>query len=126
MSNRDGLSDNELEELFLTHLEIKQHLKKIIQREEHADEESVRADDRCSLGNWIYGKGQKYSGLPQYQRLKVAHATFHQQAYKALKLYNEGHYAEALAYIETGPFEESSLEIKNAFYAMRHEEYARS
>ena len=122
MTELTGLSDQELEELFLAHLEIKRQLKKIVRHEEVANEENVRADDLCNLGRWIYGKGTRFSHLRGYQLLKDAHAAFHEEAYNALKLYNNNLFDEALTYIETGPFEVRSLEIKRAFFEMRFEQ----
>ncbi|MCX7977651.1 MAG: CZB domain-containing protein [Bdellovibrionaceae bacterium] len=40
----------------------------------------VQVDNKCQLGQWIYGEGAKYSSMPEYQKLKTEHARFHKAA----------------------------------------------
>ena len=43
--------------------------------------ESVIADHRCELGQWIHAVGRvRYGHLPQFQELDTVHADFHRQA----------------------------------------------
>jgi|SRR5579864_3631198 len=37
-------------------------------------------DNKCELGQWIYGEGKKYSTLPEYAALKNEHGRFHKAA----------------------------------------------
>lgn len=37
-------------------------------------------DNKCALGQWIYGEGSKHSALPEYGTLKSEHARFHKAA----------------------------------------------
>ncbi len=34
-------------------------------------------DNKCALGQWIYGEGGKYAKLPDFAKLKTEHARFH-------------------------------------------------
>lgn len=113
------LTDEALEELFLTHLDIKRWLTKVIQMEEPVDANSVRADNQCKLGDWIYGDGMQFAKTAEYQALRDSHAEFHEHAYQALKLYSTGNYSEALRYVNSGPFEDKSKGIKIALSNMR-------
>lgn len=38
------------------------------------------SDCRCSLGQWIYGRGMQYCDLPEFVNLKSEHARFHRCA----------------------------------------------
>lgn len=40
----------------------------------------IQVDNKCQLGQWIYGDGAKYSSLPEFQKLKTEHARFHKAA----------------------------------------------
>ena len=37
----------------------------------------VQSDQKCELGQWIYGEGKKFSKSPAYATLKEQHAKFH-------------------------------------------------
>ena len=40
----------------------------------------VGVDNKCALGQWIYGEGSKWSSLPEFGVLKTEHAKFHKAA----------------------------------------------
>jgi methyl-accepting chemotaxis protein len=40
----------------------------------------IQVDNKCALGQWIYGLGAKWSSLPEYATLKSEHARFHKAA----------------------------------------------
>lgn len=52
------------------------------------DEEVVMRDDQCKLGCWIYGKGNIYASMCEYDELKTNHARFHQVAGNVVKIVN--------------------------------------
>jgi|GEM_PF-2195989 len=39
--------------------------------------EEIRADNKCELGCWIYGKGNIYSDIEEFNHLKRVHTHFH-------------------------------------------------
>jgi len=108
-----------LEKGFIAHANVKNRLKKIIKGEEEAEPSSVRADNKCIVGEWIYGPGKAHASKEEYGLLKTIHAAFHEEAYQALMLHKAGKVEEAMAYVESGPFEEKSKEIKTALYNMK-------
>ena len=58
--------------------------------------ESVRADDRCALGKWLYYEiDPALKAQPQYAAVRKLHADFHVAAAKVLELALSGHKAEA-------------------------------
>lgn len=48
------------------------------------DENSVRRDDACLLGKWIYSEGKKYEHLAEMQKLITVHAEMHQTVGKVI------------------------------------------
>ncbi|MGA7157047.1 MAG: CZB domain-containing protein [Acidobacteriaceae bacterium] len=50
----------------------------------------MAVDNRCALGEWLYGEGRKYSGLPEYERLMSDHATFHKAAADVIERADRG------------------------------------
>ncbi len=40
----------------------------------------VQSDQKCELGQWIYGEGKKWSTSPAYATLKEQHTRFHAAA----------------------------------------------
>ncbi|MCK0069765.1 CZB domain-containing protein [Kordiimonas laminariae] len=108
-----------LDKGFVAHSNVKARLKRIIAGEEEAAPESVRADNKCIVGEWIYGPGSEFSDTEEYKKLKSIHADFHEEAYQALMLHKKGDTSAAQDYVETGPFEDKSREIKTALFAMK-------
>ena len=40
----------------------------------------IQPDNRCPLGQWLYGEGAKFSKLVEYGTVKTEHARFHKAA----------------------------------------------
>lgn len=76
--------------------------------------EKVSADDLCKVGQWIYGLGKEYEGMPEYEALKQKHAKFHRCAGDVVKLHNEGQFMDSIV-IARGPLQELSLEVGIGF-----------
>ena len=108
-----------LDKGFIAHANVKNRLKKIIAGEEQAEPESVRADNKCIVGEWIYGPGVSCKDIQEYTDLKDIHAQFHEEAYNALRLNMQGKSSEASEYVDSGPFEEQSKKIKIALFNMK-------
>lgn len=108
-----------LDKGFSAHANVKSRLKRIIKGEEEATPESVKADNLCIIGEWIYGPGKEYEGLSEFQNLKEIHKNFHLAAHDALCLHRDGNEQAAMDYVETGPFEERSKEIKTAIFELK-------
>ena len=62
---------------------------------EQLDPETIRLDNRCALGKWIYGEGSSMSDLPRYEEVRGLHAQFHQYAADVVSLHLAGNTADA-------------------------------
>jgi methyl-accepting chemotaxis protein len=62
---------------------------------EHLEVEKVCRDDLCPLGCWIYGHAQQYVRMPAFNKLKAAHAEFHESVGHILRCVQEQNQAEA-------------------------------
>jgi len=63
------------------HSEWKRKLTEYIRKPDGSLKTSeVSADNKCTLGQWIYGDGAQFSNLPAYTQLKSDHAHFHKAA----------------------------------------------
>ena len=82
------MKDQELKEKFLAAIAAKGQLDAAI----------IGKSDRCVLGNWLHGEGErKYPFLKSFKPCQEAHAAFHAQAAKVVRLINGGEYADAQA-----------------------------
>ena len=50
----------------------------------------VSLDNKCLLGQWIYGEGSQYSRLPGFAALKNEHARFHNVAADVVRKADSG------------------------------------
>ncbi len=50
----------------------------------------VRSDNRCALGQWLYGEGRKHASTLEYQTLISEHAKFHRAAADVIDKANKG------------------------------------
>lgn len=49
------------------------------------DPVQLGTDNKCELGQWIYGEGAQHDTLPEFNTLRDAHAKFHRCAAEAVK-----------------------------------------
>lgn len=76
--------------------------------------ETVAADNRCELGQWIHGDGRRqYGQLDLFVDLEAAHALFHQLAGDILATAMGGQRDDALIKLQTGSFPRASGKVKN-------------
>ena len=73
-----------------------------------------RADDKCELGQWIYGEGARHSALPEYVNLRYAHARFHAAVGELVAKTNAG----ALVNAEMEPCSNSEFSTASAAVVM--------
>jgi hypothetical protein len=67
----------------------------------------ITLDNKCLLGQWIYGEGSQYSNLAEYSALKAEHARFHKAASEVVRKADSGHAVS----------EETALGAKSDFLA---------
>jgi hypothetical protein len=84
-------------EIISAHVMWKQRLTAFLSGSstENLDPDAIRLDDRCALGQWIYGDGKVMSDLPRYEEVRGLHAQFHQNAAQIVSLHLAGNTAEA-------------------------------
>lgn len=69
-------------------LRLRKHIDGV--SEEVLDPAVVGCDDKCALGQWIYGIGGKHGGMPLFQQVRVQHADFHRCAAEIIVAADEG------------------------------------
>lgn len=80
---------------------------------EKLDENVVCRDDACALGKWIYGDAHSFlTEIPDYHRLKAAHAAFHIAAGDVVRAVNQDARKKAEKLLIDGPFSEHSREVQ--------------
>lgn len=78
---------------------------------ETLDEVVVCRDDRCELGQWLHGNGQRfYAGENIFQRLVNDHAAFHQAAGKVISIFKSKGERDARRKL-TGDFDLCSVRV---------------
>lgn len=80
---------------------------------EELQAEDVCRDDRCTLGQWIYGAGgEQFAGIDTFAEMKAQHASFHACAGKVLAEANEGRKEEAMRMLQHGEYVRASERVK--------------
>ncbi|WP_161936806.1 methyl-accepting chemotaxis protein [Tepidimonas taiwanensis] len=71
-------------------------LRNAILKGEKLDVATIRRDDCCAVGKWIYGEGgRRYGNLPLFSTLVEQHKTFHLETGRVAELINAGKKEEA-------------------------------
>lgn len=98
------------------HVQWKQRLLHYIhgESEEKLEPEVVGSDCTCSLGQWIYSRGEaKYGEHPKFQSLKAIHADFHAYAADVVVAVHRGEREHALRLLQNGEYPRVSNRIKS-------------
>ena len=106
--------DELLNAAITSHARWKGQLRDALDRGELPDPISVRTDDRCELGKWIYGEGKAYQTAPEYQELKLLHAQFHETAASIVEKIINDDKTDARAELESGALAAASVKVINA------------
>ena len=74
--------------------------------------ETVAQDNKCLLGQWIYGEGKKLEVHEEYSKLKREHARFHKAAADVIKKADSGaNVTEDVAIGTKSEFGEASVAV---------------
>lgn len=92
---------------------------------EQLDPDTIRLDDRCALGKWIYGTGKSMSELPQYEEVRGLHAQFHQYAADVVSLHLSGNSGEAEKLLQ-GDYSRLSEKLKHRLIGLSNQVKAAS
>lgn len=80
----------------------------------------VAVDNKCALGQWIYGEGSKHSALPEFSTLKTEHAKFHKCAASVITQADSGKsVTEEIALGSKSEFSIASSNVVAAIMKMR-------
>jgi len=90
--------------------------------------EVVAADNRCPLGQWLYGdEGRRSNGQHHYEQIRSLHAQFHQLTARILELAVSHHAEQARRALESGSeFLATSARLVTLLDAWRGAEPGRS
>ena len=79
---------------------------------ETLDPKVVQLDNRCALGQWIYGGGQSMAALPQFEEVRSLHAQFHRYAADVIEHHLAGNTAAAEELLQ-GEYSRLSEKLKH-------------
>ena len=80
----------------------------------------AEVDNKCALGQWIYGEGTKYHSAPEYSVLKTEHAKFHKCAGAVIRKADSGQkVAEEVAIGGKSEFATASSAVVSAIFKMK-------
>ncbi len=110
----------QIQKAISTHGVFKFKLINMVER--HASDmppQEVAADDRCAMGEWLYGGiDPSAHGTAYYQRVLELHKTFHHAAGEVAALASERRYTEAMEAMEsTSTFKRTSDQLVQAMEA---------
>ena len=88
--------------------------------EEKLDPQAIGMDNKCALGQWIYGDGQTYSRVAAYETVRTMHAEFHRLAAEVVSLYQAGKISEAEQLLQR-EYSRHSERLKHRILALSHE-----
>ena len=113
-----GVADFDL--LILYHRNWKKRFYEHLRGKHDLDPATVRRDDLCNMGRWIYGEGLQHQDRLEYLDLKRKHARFHEMAAEVLESSLKLPEQEALKLVEQdSEFERASRECVAAIARMR-------
>ncbi len=79
----------------------------------------VGVDNKCALGQWIYGEGRKFQDLSEYAQLKEEHAQFHKCAAEVIALADAGKKEQANEVVNHGAYAKISNSVVQRIGAMK-------
>lgn len=80
----------------------------------------VCLDNKCKLGQWIYGEGAAHKSIPEYSTLKTEHAKFHKAAADIIQKADSGQsVTEDMAFGTKSVFASASTAVVTSIMAMR-------
>ncbi|MFN3830154.1 MAG: methyl-accepting chemotaxis protein [Tepidimonas ignava] len=92
----DDPSQFDFDAAIKAHQQWRIKLRNAILKGDKLDVATIRRDDCCAVGKWIYGAGgQRYGSLPLFTTLVEQHRKFHQETGHIAELVNAGKTEEA-------------------------------
>lgn len=109
------------DEAFLKDMELKAKLRTAIADKQPLDAVTIAKVDVCTLGNWLYGEGERRCQfMKTYKPCLDAHTEFHAQAAKVVQMINLGEYKTAESMMaENSPFLKAYSALGTAYLALK-------
>ena len=113
----------DLSQAISAHGEWKVKLRAAIMKKEQLDTTSISIDNKCALGQWLYGEARtKYGQLKSYPDLLAKHAVFHKEVGRVALLVNSQKYTEAESMLGVGSsYSNASNDVCMAIQALKKE-----
>lgn len=83
------------------------------------DVNTIKVDDKCDLGRWLYGDGQRYRELREFGTLLNSHKNFHRCAADVAADINIGRFQAAEVKINSGEFHSCSRDVVAAIMTLK-------
>lgn len=88
--------------------------------EETLSPDDVGMDNKCALGQWIYGDGQTFRDASKFEDVRLMHAEFHRLAAEVVRLYQDGAQEQA-AQLLGGEYSRHSERLKHRILSLSNE-----
>lgn len=103
------------------HSDWKNKLARYIQHPDHSLKAAeAGVDNKCTLGQWIYGEGSKHASMPEFTKLKSEHQRFHKAAAAVISKADSGaNENQEVALGGKSEFSTASANVVTAIMAMK-------
>jgi hypothetical protein len=103
------------------HVQWKSKLAAYLNHPDHSlNAADIAKDDRCDLGKWLRGEGQKYASSPEFKKLVADHTHFHSAAAAIVKKADAGlRVSEEVALGATSEYASASNAVVTSLMHMR-------
>lgn len=110
-----------LDRALASHSEWKRRLQKAVETSELLDVETIKRDDCCDLGKWVYSSGRTHYGhFPEFQTLLEKHKEFHAITGIVAGIVNDNHAETAKSMLGgSSQFSYASMEVIVAINALK-------
>jgi aerotaxis receptor len=123
IKQEETLSADEVDfdKVIAAHQQWRVTLRNAVHKDKKLDADTLRRDDCCALGKWVYGPGGKRWGqLPVFKDLVGHHKAFHTEAGKVADAINQGQPQRAEQMMEGGsPFVEAGHHVTQCIRSLR-------
>lgn len=111
----------DFERVIAAHQQWRVTLRNAALKNKKMDADTIRRDDCCELGKWVYGPGGKRWGtVPVFKDLIKHHKVFHSEAGKVADAINQGQSKRAEQMMESGtPFVEAGHNVTQSIRVLR-------
>ncbi|HRK40200.1 MAG TPA: methyl-accepting chemotaxis protein [Burkholderiaceae bacterium] len=111
----------DFDKVIAAHQQWRVTLRNAALKNKKLEADTIRRDDCCALGKWVYGPGGKRWGtVPVFKDLVKHHKAFHAEAGKVADAINQGNPQRAEQMMESGtPFVEAGHSVTQSIRTLR-------